>query len=177
MSAILNVRAVLREYRLPADFKGALEELLLGNVNRVHSRTRISAKPLSVKTQKYRTQAICKSFEELRQNGYALQSPYALKQKHVQFLVEFWIKSKLSGGTIENKLTYLRALSEWIRKPNLVGTLADYVDREAHDLVRTYVAQEDKSWEGHGIDAAAKIDEIAVTDAHVAVQLKLQAAF
>lgn len=177
MSAILNVRAVLREYRLPADFKGALEELLLGNVNRVHSRTRISAKPLSVKTQKYRTQAICKSFEELRQNGYALQSPYALKQKHVQFLVEFWIKSKLSGGTIENKLTYLRALSEWIRKPNLVGTLADYVDREAHDLVRTYVAHEDKSWEGHGIDAAAKIDEIAVTDAHVAVQLKLQAAF
>ncbi|MFL9911990.1 integrase domain-containing protein [Paraburkholderia sp. RL17-337-BIB-A] len=177
MSTILNVRAVLREYRLPADFKGALEELLLGNVNRVHSRTRISAKPLSVKTQKYRTQAICKSFEELRQNGYALQSPYALKQKHVQFLVGFWIKSKLSGGTIENKLTYLRALSEWIRKPSLVGTLADYVDREAYDLVRTYVAQEDKSWEGHGIDAAAKIAEIAVTDANVAVQLKLQAAF
>lgn len=177
MSAILNIRAVLRDYRLPADFKGALEELLMRNVNRVHSRTRVSAKPLSVKTQKFRTQAICKSFEELRQNGYALQSPFALKQKHVRFLVDFWVKSKLSGGTIENKLTYLRALSEWIYKPGLVGTLADYVDREALNLVRTYVAQEDKSWEGHGIDAAAKIAEIAVTDANVAIQLKLQAAF
>ncbi|MFM0027478.1 integrase domain-containing protein [Paraburkholderia madseniana] len=177
MSAILNVRAVLRDYRLPSDFKGALEELFMKNVDRVQSRTRVSANPLSIKTQKFRTMAICKSFEELRQNGYALQSPYALKQKHIRFLVDFWIKSKLSGGTIENKLTYLRALSEWIQKPNLVGTLADYVDRETHDLVRSYVAQDDKSWEGHGIDAEAKINEIAATDAHVAVQLKLQAAF
>ncbi|MFM0007364.1 integrase domain-containing protein [Paraburkholderia dipogonis] len=177
MSAILNVRAVLREYRLPADFKAALEGLLTTNVNRVHSRTRISSKPLSIKTQSFRTMAICRSFEELRQNGYALQSPYSLKQKHVQFLVDFWVKQKLTGGTIENKLTYLRALSEWMKKPTLVGTLADYVDREVHDLVRSYVAQEDRSWEGNGIDAEAKINEIAATDPHVAVQLKLQAAF
>jgi integrase len=177
MSAILNVRAVLRDYRLPADFKGALEDLLLRNVNRVHSQTRISAKPLSIKTQKYRTMAICKSFEELRQNGFALQSPYSLKQKHVQFLVTFWVDAKLTGGTIENKLTYLRALSDWMNKPNLVGTLADYVDREKHDLVRSYVAQADKSWEGNAVDAEAKINEVAVTDKNVAVQLKLQAAF
>ena len=177
MSAILNVRAVLRDYRLPSDFKAALEELLVRNVNRVHSRTRVSARPLSIKTQKYRTMAICKSFEELRQNGYALQSPYSLKQKHVRFLVEFWVAAKLTGGTIENKLTYLRALGEWMSKPNLVGTLADYVDREQHDLVRSYVAQKDRSWDGNTIDAEAKINEIAVTDAHVAVQLKLQAAF
>lgn len=177
MSAILNVRAVLREYRLPADFKGALEELLLANVNRVHSRTRVSVKPLSIKTQKLRTMALCKSFEELRQNGYALQTPYALKQKHVRFLVEYWVKLKQGGGSIENKLTYLRALSEWISKPGLVGTLGDYVDRETCNLVRTYVAQEDKSWDGNGIDAAAKITEIALTDPSVAIQLKLQAAF
>ncbi|MFP3787323.1 phage integrase N-terminal domain-containing protein, partial [Burkholderia sp. SIMBA_024] len=78
----------------------------------------------------YRTQQICRSFEELRQNGYALQSPYALKQKHIQVLVDLWIKAGLSGGSIENKLTYLRALAEWMKKPNLVGTLADYADRE-----------------------------------------------
>jgi hypothetical protein len=107
MSAILNVRAVLRDYGLPPDFRAVLENLFLENVEKVHSRTRISAKPLSIKTQMYRTQQICRSFEELRKNGYALQSPYALKQKHVKFLVDLWIKSGLSGGTIENKLTYL----------------------------------------------------------------------
>jgi integrase len=177
VSAILNVRAVLRDYQLPADFKGALQELLLANVDRVHSRTRISAKPLSIKTQMYRTQQICRSFEELRQNGFALQSPYALKQKHVQALVDLWIRSELSGGTIENKLTYLRALAEWIRKPNLVGTLADYADRHATGLVRSYVALEDKSWQGNDIDAVAKIGEIAKEEPYVAAQLKLQAAF
>lgn len=177
MSAILNVRAVLRDYRLPADFKAALEQLLLDNVNRVHSRTRISAKPLSLKTQERRTFAICKSFEELRRNGFSLQSPYSLKHKHVEFLVKFWIDAKQTGGTIENKLTYLRALCVWMKKPNLIGTLADYVDREQHNLVRSYVALRDKSWEGNGIDAEAKINEIAVTHPNVAVQLKLQAAF
>jgi integrase len=177
MSAILNVRAVLRDYRLPADLKGALERLFLDNVDKVHSRTRISAKPLSIKTQTYRTQQICRSFEELRRNGFALHSPYALKQKHVKFLVDLWIRSDLSGGTIENKLTYLRALADWMGKNNLVGTLADYADRAAHKLVRSYVALEDKSWEGNGIDASAKIEEIAATDRRVAVQLKLQAAF
>ncbi|MFM0144985.1 integrase domain-containing protein [Paraburkholderia sp. RL18-085-BIA-A] len=177
MAAILNVRAVLRDYRLPADFKAALEELFLTNVDRVHSRTRISAKPLSIKTQTYRTQQICRSFEELRQNGYALQSPYSLKRKHLQALVDLWIEAKLSGGTIENKLTYLRALGEWMKKPNLVGTLADYADRESLRLVRSYVALEDKSWDGNGIDAVAKIEEIAITEPYVAVQLKLQAAF
>ncbi|MFM0350740.1 hypothetical protein P0D96_42635 [Paraburkholderia sp. RL17-347-BIC-D] len=67
----------------------------------------------------------------MRQNGYALQLPYSLKRKHLQALVDLWIEAKLSGGTIENKLTYLRALGEWMKKPNLVGTLADYADRVA----------------------------------------------
>ncbi|WP_027803329.1 integrase domain-containing protein [Paraburkholderia dilworthii] len=177
MSAILNVRAVLRGYRLPAEFKGALEKLLLDNVNRVHSRTRISAKPLSIRTQERRTTVICKSFEELRQNGFALQSPHSLKQKHVEYLVKLWVDAKQTGSTVENKLTHLRALCEWMNKPNLIGTLGDYVDREKHDLVRSYVAQRDRSWEGNGIDAEEKISEIAVINPNVAVQLKLQAAF
>lgn len=177
MSAILNVPAVLRIYRLPKDFKGDLERLLLDNVNRIHSRTRVSEKPLSIKTQELRARAICKSFEELRGNGYALQSPYSLKAKHVQFLVDYWVKESLSGGSIENKLTHLRALASWMGKSNLVNTLGDYVDRVKHHLVRSSVALEDKSWDGKGIDAAAKIDEIARTDPYVAVQLKLQVAF
>ena len=177
MSVTVNVRSVLSDYRLPADFKGELERLFQDNVNRVHSRTRVTSKPLSVKTQAYRIQKLCRSFVELRENGFALQSPYSLRQKHLQFLVDLWVGKKQSAGTIENKLTYFRALASWINKPNLVQTLADYVDRETHNLVRSYVALEDKSWEGNGVDAVAKIEEIAKTDPNVAVQLKLQAAF
>jgi hypothetical protein len=37
MSAILNVRAVLRDYPLRPDFRAVLENLFLENVEKVHS--------------------------------------------------------------------------------------------------------------------------------------------
>ncbi|MGQ7932215.1 integrase domain-containing protein [Paraburkholderia sp. D1E] len=177
MAAVLNVRAVVKSYGLPPEFTDALLRLFDNHVNEVHSRTRISAKSLSVKTQERRTTAICKSFVELRQHGFALQTPWSLKQKHVEFLVRHWVALGQRGGTIENKLTYLRALASWMNKRDLVGTLGDYVDRKEHDLVRSYVATEDKSWIAHRVDAQAKITEIGRTCPHVAVQLKMQAAF
>jgi integrase len=177
MLVTVNVHKLLGDYRLPTDFKRELEVLFLDNVNRVHSRTRVSSKTLSVKTQGYRLQKLSRSFLELRENGYALQSPWSLKEKHIRFLVELWVGKKQSAGTIENKLTYLRAFAGWISKPKLVGTLADYVDRKEHGLVRSYSALEDKSWEGNQVDAVAVLDAIAKTEPVVAMQLKLQAAF
>lgn len=177
MAAILNVRAVVSAYRFTPEFRDALLGLFDRHVAEIHSTSRISNKALSIKTQDRRATALCKAFTELRENGYALQTPWSLKHKHIKFLVTHWVACKQSGGTIENKLTYLRALANWMAKPNLVGTLADYVDRREHGLVRSYIATEDKSWEAHGIDAAAKIEEIARTCPYTAVQLKLQAAF
>lgn len=177
MAAILNVRAVVKRYGLPPAFTDALLQIFDEHVNEVHSKTRISTKSLSVKTQEKRTTAICKSFVELRQHGFAPETPWSLKHKHVEFLVTYWVSLGQGGGTIENKLTYLRALASWMGKHNLVGTLADYVDRKAHNLVRSYVATEDRSWVGHNVDAQAKIAEIGRTCPHVAVQLKIQAAF
>ncbi|MDR6207945.1 hypothetical protein QF025_006665 [Paraburkholderia graminis] len=81
--------------------------------------------------------------------------PWSLKHKHVAFLVSSWVAAGQTGGTIENKLTYLRALAQWMGKTNLVGSLDDYADREALRLKRSYVATEDKSWIAHGVDAAA----------------------
>lgn len=177
MPAILNVRAVVSSYRFKPEFRDALLQLFDGHVAEIHSTSRISNKALSIKTQERRATALCKAFMELREHGYALQTPWALKDKHIRFLVTHWVSCKQSGGTVENKLTYLRALANWMSKPNLVGTLADYVDRREHGLVRSYVATHDKSWEAHGIDAAAKIEEIAKTCPYTAMQLKLQAAF
>lgn len=177
MAAILNVRAVVSSYGFRPEFRDALLQLFDRHVAEIHSTSRISNKSLSIKTQERRATALCKAFTELREHGYALQTPWSLKDKHIRFLVTHWVSCKQSGGTVENKLTYLRALANWMSKPNLVGTLADYVDRREHGLVRSYVAIEDKSWEAHGIDAAAKIEEIAQTCPYTAVQLKLQAAF
>jgi integrase len=177
MAAILNVRAIVNGYGFGPEFRDALLKLFDENVSRVHSTTRISNRALSIKTQEYRAAKLCKAFKELREGGFALQTPWSLREKHVKFLVGAWIAAGQSGGTIENKLTYLRALAQWMGKTNLIGSLDDYADREEHGLKRSYVATEDKSWQAHGVDAVAKIEEIAQTCPHTAVQLKLQAAF
>jgi integrase len=62
-------------------------------------------------------------------------------------------------------------------KRGVVKSLDDYVDRREAGLVRSYVTTIDKSWVAAGVDAAAKIAEIAAEYPRVAVQLKLQAAF
>ncbi|AEA65835.1 helix-turn-helix domain-containing protein [Burkholderia gladioli] len=177
MAAILNVRAIVGRYRLSPELRDALLVLFSEHVAEIHSTTRISMRALSIKTQEYRATAICKAFVELREGGFALQTPWSLKAKHIKYLVERWVEDKQSGGTIENKLTYMRALAQWMGKANLVGTLADYVDRREAGLERNYVATEDKSWVANGVDAAAKIEEISRTCPYTAVQLKLQAAF
>ncbi|ABO59971.1 integrase domain-containing protein [Burkholderia vietnamiensis] len=177
MAAILNVRAVVGRYRLSPELRDALLVLFDQHVAEIHSTTRISKRALSIKTQEYRVTAICKAFVELREGGFAVQTPWSLKSKHVEYLVDRWVRDKQTGGTIENKLTYLRALAQWMGKANLIGTLGDYVDRSAAGLQRSYVATEDKSWTANGVDAAAKIAEIASTCPYTAVQLKLQAAF
>lgn len=177
MAAILNVRAIVGRYRLSPELRDALLVLFSEHVAEIHSTTRISMRALSIKTQEYRAMAICKAFVELREGGFALQTPWSLKAKHIKYLVERWVEDKQSGGTIENKLTYMRALAQWMGKANLVGTLADYVDRREAGLERNYVATEDKSWAANGVDAAAKIEEISRTCPYTAVQLKLQAAF
>ncbi|WP_333997520.1 helix-turn-helix domain-containing protein [Burkholderia gladioli] len=177
MAAILNVRAVVGRYRLSPELRDALLALFSEHVAEIHSTTRISMRALSIKTQEYRATAICKAFVELREGGFALRTPWSLKAKHIEYLVERWVEDKQSGGTIENKLTYMRALARWMGKANLVGTLADYVDRREAGLERNYVATEDKSWVANGVDPVAKIEEISRTCPYTAVQLKLQAAF
>lgn len=120
---------------------------------------------------------ICHSFEELRKLGYRLQTPWGLGGKHISVIVSHWAQEGQSGGTIENKLSHLRAFTEWINKRGLVLSLEDYVDRDAAGLKRTYVTTTDKSWEAAGVDADSLISEIGKQYPRVAVQLKLQAAF
>ncbi|RDK06095.1 integrase domain-containing protein [Cupriavidus lacunae] len=176
-SVVFDVRGLLARYDLPTRMKAEIEVAVIGNVKKILSQTRISHKNASIKTQERRMYTVCRSFVELRACGFHLESPHSIRHKHVQALVSYWVSEKQTGGTIENKLSHLKAFCQWIGKHNLIRTLGDYVDRVEHGLVRSYVTTTDKSWAGNGIDATAKISEIAVDHPRVAVQLKMQAAF
>ncbi|AAP86078.1 Integrase domain-containing protein (plasmid) [Cupriavidus necator H16] len=178
MIKTIHLRPIINQYNLPERFKTEFALLAAEHLHLPHSGTRVSGRSLSQMSQRQRLQALLAMFVELRSvGGMAVNSPYSIRQKHVRWLVQYWVGDrKLNAGTVELRLTHLRALMSWMGKTNVVGRIDDYVERPA-GYARSYIAREDKSWEGKGIDAAAKIAEIEVTDAHVALQLKLEAAF
>lgn len=175
--AVFNVRALLAKYDLPSRMRAELEVALMDNLRKILSQTRVSLKAASLKTQERRMYTICRSIVELREQGFMLESPHSLRHKHVQALVDRWVEEGQTGGTIENKLSHLKAFCQWMGKRDLIRSLGEYTDRRAHGLIRSYVTTKDKSWKGNGIDARAVIAEVEKDDPRVAVQLQLQAAF
>lgn len=176
-AAVFDIRGLLAKYDLPTRMKSETEMVLSDNLKKILSQTRVSLKSASLKTQERRMYTVCRSLVELRELGLMIESPYSLRHKHFQALVEHWVREGQTGGTIENKLSHLKAFCQWLGKHDLVHPLSAYTDREANGLVRSYVTTRDKSWEGNGVDAMAVIADVATDDPHVAIQLELQAAF
>lgn len=178
LSKSINLKSLLSHYNLPDRFKAEFANLAAEHLHRPHSGTRVSGRSLSQLSQRQRAQALLAMIVDLRRvGGMAVTSPYNLRQKHVRWLVRHWVEERrLSVGTVELRLTHLRALTSWMHKEHMVGRIEDYTERPA-GYKRSYIAQSDRSWEGAGVDAVAKVEEIAGTDRHVAVQLKLEAAF
>jgi integrase len=174
---VVEVDGILPRYKLPTRMKAELRTLIRGNLNKVLSSTRVSLKNASLKTQERRLYSIFRTLEEVRELGYKIESPYSLSDKHLEAVVKRWVAEGQIIGTIQTKLSHLKAFAHWMGKFNLVKSLYDYVPKEALGGPRKYVTTTDKSWEAHGIDAMTKIAEIERDEPQVAMQLKLQAAF
>ena len=177
MQTRINLKPILANYSLPERFKSEFAVLAGENLHKPHSQTRVSGRALSSISQKQRAQMLLSLAVELREGGFTIMSPYNLAEKHLRWLVQRWVTERnLAVGRVELRLSHLRALCSWMGKTNMVGGIDDYVERPA-GYTRSYAAETDRSWDGNNIDALAKIEEIAQTDAHVAIQLKLEAAF
>lgn len=174
----IDYRDKIKRYGFPRQLEDELLKLFEENVDRILSRSRRTLKKLSTKTQEWRLTYICAMFDELRsKGGFQIQSPWSLRHKHIKWLVTNSVERGQAIGTIENKITYLRALAEWMGKPNLVLSLDGYVDRKAAGLKRHYVAQEDRAWSARGIDIPSVIAAVEAEDAVAGVQLRLMWRF
>jgi integrase len=177
LALTVEVDGVLSGYSLPTRMKAELKPLVKGNLSKVLSSTRVSLKKAAFKTQERRLYSIFRTLEEIRELGYKIESPYSLSGKHLEDVVKRWVEEGQAIGTIQTKLSHLKAFASWMGKFNLVKSLYDYVPKEALGGARKYVTTTDKSWEAHGVDVMTTIAEIEKDDPHVATQLKLQAAF
>lgn len=150
---------------------------LLGTKGRVTARARDGLpKPVSNATMEKRAKRMFGALNDLQAMGFKFKSLESLSQRHIHALGKVWVEAGHSPSTIQNDLSMLRMLGEWIGKPGLVGRSEDYVpDRQF--VTRSTNAQYDHSWTAAGVDVERLIGLVSSYDAHVGMQLRLCHAF
>jgi len=113
---------------------------------------------------------------KMRNPRYDIRSVNGLKQKHLKAVFQYLESQGQSPSTIQNKISIMRVFCGWIGKHGMIGDSANYVEDKA-SVKRSMVVQEDKSWDGHGLDLMTKLPEIACMDPHAALWLEQCWAF
>lgn len=179
MAVVYQFESQVSAAGLPNQIKTELNDVFKRNLRYAisHRRDVTGHEIISVKTQEIRCWNLLSSLEELIKVGrYEIHSIYSLKEKHIDWFITRWIEKKLTYGTIANKLSYLKALAIWMRKPNIIKDLDSYPQLKVLPK-RTGVADGDKSWSSKDIDVRGLIDKVARFDKHVGIQLALQLAY
>ena len=150
---------------------------LLGTRGRVTARSRDGMpKPVSNATMEKREKRLFAALNELQRMGYKFKSLDSLQRRHIQALGTKWAKDGHAPSTIQNDLSMLRLLFQWIDKPEIMGESAEFVPSKQF-VTRTTNAQYDHSWTAAGVDADRLIGLVSQYDRHVGIQLRLCHAF
>ena len=104
---------------------------------------------------------------QLHELGFRQLKASSLKQKHVQALVDEWLKQNLSPGTIKNRMSCLRWWAEKVNKRAVVASSNDFYGIPDRQFVSGTSKAKD-----------LKRDQLAlVKDEYVRMSLRLQQAF
>lgn len=150
-------------------------EVLLKLYNAQHTT---SVKTVSFKTRQERAEFLRRFYRDLKSRaGFKVPpDPRNLAQRHIHAMVQVWREDKLKPGTIQNYLSFLRGLVQWVGKPGFIRKPAHYgLDRVEYQ--RTGVAVRDKSWSARGVDIDGLIDRVCAFDPFVGASLRLIRAF
>lgn len=121
----------------------------------------------SFSTQKSRSERLQHIANVLHDSGYRKMSTASLKPKHIQSLVDHWIKEDRSSGTIKNYMTALRWWAEKVGKPSIISRDNSYYGIKE----RNFVTNIDKSKELE----QSKLEKIK--DEYIKISLQLQREF
>ena len=104
---------------------------------------------------------------QLHELGFRQLKATSLKQKHVQTLVDLWLKQDLSPGTIKNRMSCLRWWAEKVNRRNVVAGSNDFYGIPDRQFVSDQSKAKDLTSEQLS----------RVKDEHVRMSLRLQQAF
>lgn len=113
--------------------------------------------------------------------GMKLESLANLKLKHAVYLKNHWFARGLAGKTIDNKISMLRRLYEWVGKANAIPPNQQWLTGAEYAWISNARADHrDKTPRAAGLDAeavTALINEIEKTDVRVGAALRIERAF
>lgn len=149
---------------------------LLQTKGRSTAPGRRKAKPVSERTIDKRADVLFRSFRTLEELGYRVRTLEGFKRKHVEALARHWEEEGLSASTIQNRISSLRTLAQWLGKSGMVGASTEFVTDPSR-VRRKSNATYDHSWSAAGVDVDAVLSMASAMDSYVGMQLRLCHAF
>lgn len=165
------------EYRsgrhaIPKKCRNQIEMVLKENIDKGATKE----KRVGQGTMDKRRTVVRGFFSDLFDLGYRIESIHNLKEKHLTAVFTFLEGEGQSPATLQNKISIMRVFCGWIGKPGMVKDSTHYV-KDKISVKRTMVAQEDKSWDGNGIELLERLADIRKKDESVALCLEFCLAF
>lgn len=145
-----------------------------------YGRFRTNGAIASDRTKQLTHEVIMACCERLWTLGFQIRDIHDLKLRHVEGLIEDWRANDYAIKTIQNNISRLRRVAEWIGKTDMIpnGILEQmYPDVDVQELRVKTVAVISKSWTENGIDVLEKIREADKIDARFGAMLRLGLAF
>jgi integrase len=133
-------------------------------------------KVVSSLTATARANVIYQFISDLKGAGYPLKNIMNLKQKHIQAISTIWKEQGLAAATLQTRFSILRWLAAAVGKKGLILTATSY-GFEPQEVVRSYVAVEDKSWSEKVAIPDDLIQKAYEIDPWIGINLELMQAF
>jgi hypothetical protein len=131
----------------------------------------------SDKTSESAIEVLIAGFNELRAGGYALSSPWYVREKHIRYLMHLWVdKSGQGPPVVLSKLTHWRDLAKKMRKAPLLAIVEDYIKKPS-GYGRPYAPRTNSVQDKPYIHVDDVVTRLAAQDRWVSVQVELQCAF
>jgi integrase len=118
-------------------------------------------------TQVQRERELTLIANQLHELGYRCMNQRSLKPRHVEALVEHWLKTDIATDTIKNRMSAIRWWARKVNKQNVVARSNDHYGIPN----RIFVTNQSKA------KSVIEADLAKVRDVHVRMSLRLQQAF
>jgi hypothetical protein len=134
MYAIHDYRYVITCSTLPRTFKSEFRKLIRSRIGKGFDPRTGATFLISNETQCRCVAVLLHGFQTLRAGGFAPQSPWNFRSKHLHYLIGRWLSEGVDHQELTDRITHWRLFVRWIGKYVLLDELKiPAVDARAGD--------------------------------------------